>query len=77
MASTTKSGTDGECITMALKITNSCFACYACETVCLSEAITVEENAFIINPALCSECDDIESPRCIAICPEPKAITSN
>ena len=60
---------------MALQIGKSCFSCYACETVCPAGAITIEANTFVINPALCSECDDIESPRCIAICPEPGVIT--
>jgi len=61
---------------MALQISTECFSCYACETVCPASAISIEANTFVINPALCSECDDIESPRCIAICPEPKAIIS-
>jgi len=60
---------------MALQITKSCFNCYACETVCPAGAISIEDNSFIISPALCSECDDMDSPRCIAICPEPEAIT--
>ncbi|MDA7746858.1 4Fe-4S binding protein [Psychromonas sp.] len=59
---------------MPLKITKSCYSCYACETVCPSGAISIVGNLFVIDPAKCSECDDIESPRCIAICPEPGAI---
>jgi len=59
---------------MALTITKACFSCYACETICPSGAITIVKNNFVINTALCSECDDIDNPRCIAICPEPKAI---
>jgi len=60
---------------MALKITASCFSCYACETVCPVGAISAEASTFVINPTLCSECDDNDSPRCIAICPEPAAIS--
>lgn len=59
---------------MALEITNSCFSCYACETVCPSGAISIEDSRFVINASQCSECDDMESPRCMAICPEPSAI---
>ena len=60
---------------MALQINKSCIACYACETVCPAGAISVEGNTFIINPELCTECSDNDSPRCIAICPEAGAIT--
>lgn len=61
---------------MALQIEQNCIACYACETVCPAGAITVEDNTFVINPELCNECQDNESPRCIAICPEEGVITS-
>jgi len=60
---------------MALQIGKNCIACYACETVCLAGAITEENNTFVIDPALCSECDDLDTPRCIAICPEAGVIT--
>lgn len=59
---------------MALQITKKCIACYACETVCPAEAISIDGNTFVINPQLCTECSDNESPRCIAICPEEGAI---
>ena len=59
---------------MPLKITSRCYSCYACETVCPAEAISIENGLFVINPILCTECDDIDDPRCIAICPEPGAI---
>lgn len=59
---------------MALKITQRCFSCYACETVCPAGAIINEADTFVINATLCNECDGIQNPRCIAICPEPEAI---
>ena len=62
---------------MPLKITKSCYSCYACETVCPSLAISIEGTTFVIDTSLCSECEDIESPRCIAICPEPGAIVKH
>ncbi|WP_415226489.1 4Fe-4S binding protein [Psychromonas sp.] len=61
---------------MALQIGDDCFACYACETVCPAGAISCQGETFVINPALCSECKDIEFPRCIAICPEPGVINN-
>jgi Fe-S-cluster-containing hydrogenase component 2 len=60
---------------MAMQIEKNCFACYACETVCPAGAISIENSTFVINPALCNECSDNESPRCIAICPEAGVIT--
>ena len=77
MGGTPESRTNGASVIMPLKITSSCYSCYACETVCPSEAISIESNKFVISPALCTECDDNESPRCIAICPEPGAIISD
>ncbi|WP_354624051.1 4Fe-4S dicluster domain-containing protein [Psychromonas sp. MME2] len=60
---------------MALQIGKKCFSCYACETVCPEEAISQTNNIFSINATLCSECQDLATPRCIAICPEAGAIT--
>lgn len=60
---------------MALQIGTSCFSCYACETVCPAGAIKNIEDSFVIDATLCSECADLKTPRCIAICPEPSAIT--
>ncbi|WP_372882459.1 4Fe-4S binding protein [Psychromonas sp.] len=60
---------------MALQIGKDCFSCYACETVCPEGAISIAANTFVINPNLCNECSDIKSPRCMAICPEPNAIS--
>lgn len=59
---------------MALQITDKCFSCYACETVCPAGAIANTGSSFVIDPALCSECKDLDIPRCIAICPEPDVI---
>jgi ferredoxin len=61
---------------MALQIGEDCFACYACETVCPAGAISIKGSIFVINPALCSECKDIDIPRCLAICPEPSVINN-
>jgi len=60
---------------MAFEIGKSCISCYACESVCLSLAISIENNTFVINTTLCNECKDNESQRCVAICPEENVIT--
>lgn len=60
---------------MALQIGTSCFSCYACETVCPSGAIKNSADTFVIDAALCNECPDLQTPRCMAICPEPNTIT--
>jgi len=60
---------------MALQIGKACIVCYACETVCPSDAISLKSNTFVINESSCNECRDNQSSRCIAICPEENAIT--
>ncbi|WP_435236653.1 DUF362 domain-containing protein [Psychromonas sp. PT13] len=60
---------------MALQIGKDCIVCYACDTVCPTQAISIENNTFVINPTRCNECSDNESPRCVAICPEEGVIT--
>lgn len=59
---------------MAMQINKACFACYACETVCPTGAISQKGAIFVINPTLCDECEELDSKHCVAICPEPKAI---
>lgn len=55
---------------MALKITDECISCGACEPECPNEAITEGETIYIIDPAKCSECVGIsETKQCVDICP--------
>ncbi len=55
---------------MALKITDDCTNCEACEPVCPNEAISRGESIFKINPLVCTECVGAEDdPQCVLVCP--------
>lgn len=55
---------------MAMKITNDCIACGACEPKCPVGAISEISGTVIIDPLLCNECEGYhESPQCVSICP--------
>ena len=55
---------------MALKITDECISCGACEPECRNEAIKEGETIYVIDPAKCTECvGNFESPKCAEICP--------
>lgn len=54
---------------MALKITDECTACSACEPECPTTSIT-EGDIYVIDPATCNECEDqSDGPHCQAVCP--------
>jgi ferredoxin len=55
---------------MANMITEECIACGACEDECPNDAISLKEEIFVIDPALCSECVGFyESEKCTEACP--------
>lgn len=56
---------------MAYKIVGSqCTGCGACEYECPNKAISEKGGIFIIDPALCTECDGFfDSAQCAAVCP--------
>lgn len=56
---------------MAYKINGSmCSGCSACDAECPSGAIREKSGLFIIDPALCVECEGhYDSPQCVAVCP--------
>lgn len=55
---------------MALKITDECSACGACEVECPNEAITEGDEYYVIDPAKCTECVGFfEEPQCYEVCP--------
>jgi len=55
---------------MAMKITDECISCGACEDECPNQAISRGDLVFIVDPARCSECvGAFDSPRCVAVCP--------
>jgi ferredoxin len=55
---------------MALKITDECISCGACEPECPNEAISEGEEIYVIDPGKCTECvGAYESSRCVEVCP--------
>ena len=55
---------------MALKITEDCISCGACEPDCPTQAITEGDTLYEIAPDRCTECvGSYESSRCVDLCP--------
>jgi len=55
---------------MALKITDECISCGACEPDCPNQAITEGDTIYMIDPNRCTECvGSHESSRCVDVCP--------
>ena len=55
---------------MALKITEECISCGACEPECPNEAISEGDEIYVIDPNKCTECvGSQESSRCVEVCP--------
>ena len=55
---------------MALKITDECISCGACEPECKNSAITEGETIYTIDPNKCTECVGwFDSPRWVEVCP--------
>ncbi|MCH7911669.1 MAG: YfhL family 4Fe-4S dicluster ferredoxin [Deltaproteobacteria bacterium] len=61
---------------MATMITSECINCGACEPECPNNAISQEEEIYVIDPLLCTECvgfHDFEA--CAAVCPVDCCVT--
>ena len=61
---------------MATMITEECINCGACEPECPNEAITQNDEIYVIDPVLCTECvgfHDYEA--CAAVCPVDCCVT--
>ncbi len=55
---------------MALTITDECINCDVCEPVCPNGAISLGDEIYAIDPALCTECvGHYDEPQCRALCP--------
>ncbi len=55
---------------MALKITEECINCGACEPECPNSAITQGDDIYVIDTAKCTECQGVnDSPACAGVCP--------
>ncbi len=48
---------------------DKCARCGVCEPECPNEAIIQTEDAYVIDPALCTECEEhYGEPLCAAVC---------
>lgn len=55
---------------MAVKITDTCISCGACEPECPNEAISEGEEIYLIDPDRCTECvGHFDKSQCVEICP--------
>ncbi len=55
---------------MALKITEECINCGACEPECPNEAISEGDEIYVIDPNKCTECvGAFDEPQCASVCP--------
>ena len=55
---------------MAMKIiTDECTACGDCVPVCPTTSVFVKGGNYRINAETCTECEDQDSPKCVAACP--------
>ena len=55
---------------MAIKITDECINCGACEPECPNQAIRQGDAVFVINPSLCTECVGFYGAEmCQEVCP--------
>jgi ferredoxin len=55
---------------MALKITEECINCGACEPECPNGSISQSDELYVIDAAKCTECKgQHDAPACAAVCP--------
>lgn len=55
---------------MALRITESCTFCGACEPECPVNAISAGDDIYVIDATACTECAGYsDTPACVGVCP--------
>lgn len=55
---------------MAMKITDDCVMCGACEGECHTNSISEGDDTYIIDASTCDECKGgAGSPQCVEVCP--------
>ena len=63
---------------MALKITEECINCGACEPECPNTAITAGDDAYVIDAEKCTECVGFhDHEACAAVCQPGQSITAD
>jgi ferredoxin len=60
---------------MAMKIQDDCIACGACEPECPVSAISEGDTIYVIDAAVCVECEGhYDEPACAGVCPTESII---
>jgi len=55
---------------MALKITEECISCAACEPECPNQAIAEGDDIYVIDAEKCTECvGHFDEMQCVSVCP--------
>lgn len=55
---------------MAVKITDTCISCGACEPECPNEAISAGDTTYVVDPERCTECYGFYGEsQCMSVCP--------
>ena len=55
---------------MSLLINDECINCDVCEPECPNGAISQDDEIYVINPDLCTECvGHFTVPQCVEVCP--------
>ena len=55
---------------MAMKITDECIACGACEPGCPTQSVSESDFIYVIDSNTCVECEGhFDSPQCVDVCP--------
>ncbi len=55
---------------MAMRITDECISCGACEPECPTKSIAEGDSIYVVDTATCVECvGHHDSPHCVSVCP--------